>query len=312
MVAPRSINTITDITRRTIADWFTLSETPWMGNMTEAAFVGRVFDLAKLPSNDGRCSDMAEDVASHRDYWNDWGGIGWVFDDTRLDLMHCPDEKFMAFLCETVHPRVRPEAAARKKIVDVLNEHLRPDGWQLVIASEISGRPIYAPRQGARPLIFEEPIGWAKVDRQMAKVKTALAAAKTDEDFQGVGLLCREVLISAAQEAHDPKKHPSLDGTEVSNTDAKRMLEAVIAVELVGEANEEVRGLMKHAMKAALALQHKRGADHRTAALCAEGTLAVVAMVVILTGRRDRTPPPPEPVGSATNDYARFDNEIPF
>jgi hypothetical protein len=49
MVAPRpATTTISDITRRAIADWFTLSSTPWMGAMTEAAFVGRVFDLARL------------------------------------------------------------------------------------------------------------------------------------------------------------------------------------------------------------------------------------------------------------------------
>ncbi len=283
------MNTITEITRRAVADWFTVTNTPWWGRLDESSFVGRIFDLSRLPSNDYRCSDMGGDISMHRDHWTDWEN-DWVFFDSRLNLLHGPDERFVAFLCEVVHPVVRPDAAEAETIVKAINDHLRPDGWQIVVGSHISGRPVYVPQQASRPLIFDEPTGWEKVDRQMAKVKTALAAARTEEEFQGVGLLCREVLISAAQEAWDSAKHPILDGTVVSNSDAKRMLEAFIAVELPGEANEEVRALAKSAMKAALALQHKRGADFKTAALCAEGAVSVVGMVAILTGKRNKAP----------------------
>lgn len=119
------------------------------------------------------------------------------------------------------------------------------------------------------------------------------------------------------QEAWDPAKHPILDGTVVSNSDAKRMLEAFIAVELLGEANEEVRALTKSAMKAALALQHKRGADFKTAALCAEGAVSVVGMVAILAGKRSKATrdlapeTAPEVPASASHDVSLGD-DIPF
>jgi hypothetical protein len=44
----------------------------------------------------------------------------------------------------------------------------------------------------------------------------------------------------------------------------------------------------KAAVRLALALQHKRFADFRTAALCAEGTWSVVNMLAIVAGRRGR------------------------
>lgn len=52
-----------------------------------------------------------------------------------------------------------------------------------------------------------------------------------------------------------------------------------------GSSNEEARAHAKAAVRLALALQHKRLADFRTAALCAEGTWSVVNMLAIVAGR---------------------------
>ena len=136
--------------------------------------------------------------------------------------------------------------------------------------------------------MFEEPTGWQKVDRQLQEVRLRLDTAKTEEQFQGVGLLCREALISAAQDVFDPSRHPSIDETKPSDTDARRMLEAIFEAELSGSSNAEARAHAKAATRLALALQHKRTADFRTAALCAEGTFSVVNMLAILEGRRNR------------------------
>jgi hypothetical protein len=43
-----------------------------------------------------------------------------------------------------------------------------------------------------------------------------------------------EALISVAQAVYVAERHPTLDGVAASNTDAKRMLEALIAVEFAG------------------------------------------------------------------------------
>jgi hypothetical protein len=67
------------------------------------------------------------------------------------------------------------------------------------------------------------------------------------------------------------------------------MLEAVVATELSGAANEEARAHAKAALRLAIALQHKRTVDFRMAALCAEATSSVVNLLAVLAGRRGRS-----------------------
>jgi hypothetical protein len=93
-----------------------------------------------------------------------------------------------------------------------------------------------------------EPTGWKRVDRTVTEARKRLESATTEEQFQAVGLLCREILISLAQAVFDPERHRTLDGVRASDTDAKRMLEAYIAVEFAGSGNEHTR---KHARRPA-------------------------------------------------------------
>ena len=132
-----------------------------------------------------------------------------------------------------------------------------------------------------------EPTGWVRVDRTVGELRDRLASATAEEQFQAVGLLCREALISVAQAVYVPECHPSLDGVAPSPTDAKRMLEAYIAVELEGHVNEYARKHARSALDFSVNLQHKRTATFRDAAMCVEATAAVVNTVAIVSGCRD-------------------------
>jgi hypothetical protein len=132
-----------------------------------------------------------------------------------------------------------------------------------------------------------EPTGWPRVDRTVGEMRSRLAAATTEEQFQAIGLLCREALISLAHAVYSPGQHPPLDGTTPSDTDARRMLEAYIAVELGSGPNEEARAHARAALRLALALQHRRTADFRQAAMCVEATTTVINVIAIASGRRD-------------------------
>jgi hypothetical protein len=132
-----------------------------------------------------------------------------------------------------------------------------------------------------------EVTGWDRVDRTILKAKTHLAAAKGEEDYQTVGLNCREALISLAQVVWDSDRHPPLDQVQPSPTDAKRKLEAYIAVELSTNANEQARKHAKAALDFAVGLQHKRSANWRDAAMCLEATTSVINLIAIVEGRRD-------------------------
>lgn len=279
-------NTISEATRRDIKDYFTLSGINWAGRLSEPDFLARLYDLSNLPSFDSRLETAEGDIYQHRISFQDWED-DWVFTDSRFALLWAPDNEFLRFLCETVHPIVRPDPTESKALAAELNKYLARDGWELYEQTEISGRPIFGARQiGQRAIIFQEPTGWEKVDRQIQEVSLRLHEAATEEQYQEVGFLSREVMISVAEAVYDPHRHPPLDGVTPSSTDAKRMLEAFFSVELAGTANEEARMHAKAALNLANALQHKRTADYRTAALCAEATAAVVNLAAIISGRR--------------------------
>ena len=132
-----------------------------------------------------------------------------------------------------------------------------------------------------------QPTGWERVDRTLHRCRQLLANAAAEEDFQGVGLLCRETLISLADIIWDAERHPTLDDIKPSATDAKRKLEAYIAVELASGANEHFRKHARASLDLAVALQHRRTAGYRDAAMCLEGTTSMVNLLAIIQGRRD-------------------------
>lgn len=281
--APKEIS---EVTRRAIIDHFGTANVNWAGRLEDEAFLARIYDLPSLPSLDHRYKDAADDIFHHCRF-NDWAR-DWIFCDPRFNLMDATDSEFLRFLCETVHPVVRPASDEVSTLVRVYNDALTPDGYQVVAGKTISGKLIFVAQSARRAVVFEEPTGWQKVDRQLQEMRLRLDSAATEEQYQGVGLLCREALISVAQEVYDPARHPLIDDKTPSDTDAKRMLEAIFEAELKGSSNEEARAHAKAAVRLALALQHKRFADFKTAALCAEGTWSVVNMLAIIAGRRGR------------------------
>jgi hypothetical protein len=279
-------NEITEVTRRNIIDYLTTSGANWAGRLPEDEFLARLYDLAALPSTDYRYGNAASDIRQHRLNWLDWSE-DWVFYDARFNLLRASDESFLRFLCETIHPVVRPNSSEAREMAASYNNELQADGWRIVEAKQISGHPIFiAERIHGRTDIFEDPTGWPKVDRQLQEVRMRLDTADSEEECQAIGLLCREVLISVGQAVYDPNKHKPLDGVIPSDTDAGRMVESIFVTELRGSANEEARNHARAALRLALALQHKRTADYQTAALCAEATVSVVNLLAVICGRR--------------------------
>ncbi len=128
-------------------------------------------------------------------------------------------------------------------------------------------------------------IDWSEVDRLLTKAAEQLRQGKETEDFQSVGFLCRETLISLAQAVFDPSRNKVEDGVQPSKTDSKRMLEAFFSFELSGGSNEETRRHARAAVSLAHALVHRRTATYRDAALCLEATHGTTNLVFIVTGR---------------------------
>lgn len=133
---------ITELTRRDIVDSIGIEKINWSGRMDEPTFLSRLFDLGALPSTDRRFSDAATDIWQHRVNNND-GDDDWVFYDSRFNVLKGTDETFLAFLCETIHPAVRPDTDEAERICQIYNNSLSSDGFKLVEKTKISGKPVY-------------------------------------------------------------------------------------------------------------------------------------------------------------------------
>ena len=147
-------------------------------------------------------------------------------------------------------------------------------------------------KRSTLPTFEREPTGWERVDRVLAKARAQLEMASAEEDFQAIGLLCREATISLAQEVFDPALHPTLDGVAASQTDANRMLEAYIGHTFPGASYKEVRAHARASLALALNLQHRRTATRQLAALCIEATASTTAVVSIIARPTHGAPDP--------------------
>jgi hypothetical protein len=153
---------------------------------------------------------------------------------------------------------------------------------------EMYGNILKALQETEQPELLNVSVnmtGWERIDRTVKEIKIRLKQAANEEQFQTVGLLCRETIISLAQAIYNEEKHPTLDGIKASKTDAKRMLDAYIAVELAGGGNENLRRYARASSDLANELTHKRTADAKDASLCAAATVALVNLIGILENR---------------------------
>lgn len=135
--------------RTNILDGLRLERVAWNGALDDVEFLSRLYDLQALPSYDSRFKDAAGDIWQHRFNNDDWDQ-DWIFSDERFGLKDGSTEQFLRFLCEVVHPVVRPDREEAVKLVSHFNEQLRQVGWEIYEIEQIAGRPRFAFRELTR------------------------------------------------------------------------------------------------------------------------------------------------------------------
>jgi hypothetical protein len=126
--------------RVNILDGLKLENVAWNGQLDDVEFLSRLYDLQALPSHDSRFKDAAGDIWQHRFNNDDWSQ-DWVFSDERFNLVGGSHDKFLRFLCEIVHPIIRPDRDEALKLVSHFNDQLRQVGWEIYEVERIAGRP---------------------------------------------------------------------------------------------------------------------------------------------------------------------------
>jgi len=133
-------------TRRNILDGFMVTQISWYGNLEQSNFLGRLFDLSKLPSTDTRYKSADEDIWKHTVANNDWPDE-WVFTDRRFNFLHVDDKLFLEFLSLTIHPTVRDSQEQVVTLLEIYNNNLSKNGFELYQVGEIAGKPVFGARE---------------------------------------------------------------------------------------------------------------------------------------------------------------------
>jgi hypothetical protein len=220
--------TITEVTRRAIIDYLSVGR-QWSGSLNEDEFLGRIYDLKRMPSTDYRheYDDAAKDIHKHRVMNSDWSD-DWVFTDGRFDLLHGPDETFLKFLAETVHPIVRPDTAESEKMTTEYNTLLAADGWEIHPIKEFSGKAVFGYRRAidsARPHLQEaarvaEALSGHYVAQQVRRMQEAVEkdpelAIGTAKEF--LETLCKTILSERGMDVSKNEDFPALVKTTVKS-----------------------------------------------------------------------------------------------
>jgi hypothetical protein len=160
-------------------------------------------------------------------------------------------------------------------------------------------RELYAPLLDALEHLADRQLGadlqpaqsgWAAVDHQLGQLRERFALAQTADDHKAIGLLCRDIFRSMADATFDENSHLP-DGQELPGpADSVARLNLVVDAVAPGEANREIRKLLKANFDLANKVQHDQAATSVQAALVAEATVTAVNLVRIMI------PAEPEPV----------------
>ena len=188
---------VTDITRRNIIDDLRLNFSAYHGRLDELAFLKRIYDLSKLESTDGRFDTFEGDYWQHRVNNYDWPD-DWFFEDSRFSLMQGEDSAFLRFLCETLHPLVRPNSEEAQTMLEMYNSYLMDDGYELYTVKKQSNRNVYSFRKIGSPAVKFgniEKVGREFIKEQLSKCEQKLALGDYDGAITNARSLVEDVIV---------------------------------------------------------------------------------------------------------------------
>lgn len=115
----------------------------WHGCITELEFIKRITDITSIKVIDPKCKNFEEEFIKHRilndDYDNDY-----FFEDDRLPFKTANDETYLNIICEMFHPIVREEESYWQNFLNMINELIHEDGFEIIQSGKISGRNIFS------------------------------------------------------------------------------------------------------------------------------------------------------------------------
>jgi hypothetical protein len=152
--------------------------------------------------------------------------------------------------------------------------------------SDLYSATIQTIRETSAWQMFDGLTGWERADRELREIKRQLLRAQHPEQFQQIGLLCRELLVTVGLAIYCHERHGKGYSTPLTQSQSKGMLSNYVDVEL-SDLSKEFGSMVSEVVNAANKVVHVRTTSFREAALAAEAASAVAKMIAVIAGRRD-------------------------
>lgn len=163
---------ITKVTRHDLFIAIRSSSFFLWGHLRPVDFLSCLYDLKSLPSRDKKFDNAYDEISAidvdleikaieemsfdmreieiYPGSFNESEAYDelyyWILDDPRFELRDGDDSTLLRFLCKTIHPKVRSDEREMKTLLQIYNEHLKYDGFQIVEEGSISGKPVFVYR----------------------------------------------------------------------------------------------------------------------------------------------------------------------
>lgn len=136
-------------TKRDIIDTLRVENIQWHGILDEISFLERVFNLDELSGYIESPLGVSHNIRTEiKDYLDNPHRYDWnLYDDRRFNLIERDDETFLKFLCEMLHPIVRPDGFEVLHLLKTFNQYLALDRWEIYEIIRIGDKPIFSVRQ---------------------------------------------------------------------------------------------------------------------------------------------------------------------
>lgn len=131
---------LSEVTRQSIITYLLGRPGSFHGNLDLLQFLKRIWDLASMPSTDRRFENAEADIWQHTvnndDYDHDF------LLNEYLPLCKSHDKVFLRFVEMAIHPLVSTREEISQRVREI-NTLLKPDGYRLMEAFQVSSHPVY-------------------------------------------------------------------------------------------------------------------------------------------------------------------------
>ncbi|MFN0263954.1 abortive infection family protein [Tepidamorphus sp. 3E244] len=188
--------TVSELTRRRIMTLF--DNRPYSTEFEDIEFIRRVWPTTNMPSVVSSFSNNRSEATLDDDLFNaivrnnDWNNRETL---EAVGYLTCSQRQFFCFLEEVSSPLTQSREV-QADLAAAINEHLRHDGYRLIIARRLSGSPVYEVQPAAFGSPSDDAISEALADFDTDTVHSRWTQAldRRDTDPAGAITLARTLL----------------------------------------------------------------------------------------------------------------------